>query len=122
VAARARARVTLFEAGAEIGGQFNLARRIPGKEEFAETLRYYRRMIEVDGVDLHLNTRVDAPTLAAMASTRWSSHRHRAARPELEGIDHPMVTGYIDVILGRRPWADGWRSWARAASASTSPS
>jgi 2,4-dienoyl-CoA reductase (NADPH2) len=50
-------RVTLFDSASEIGGQFNLAKRIPGKEEFFETLRYYRRMIDVHGIDLRLNTR-----------------------------------------------------------------
>ena len=54
LAARGHA-VDLFEADDAIGGQFNLARRIPGKEEFAETLRYYTRQIELTGVKLHLN-------------------------------------------------------------------
>ena len=66
VAAERGHAVTLFEAGAEIGGQFNLARRIPGKEEFNETLRYYRRMIEVHGIALRLNMRVDGAMLQAM--------------------------------------------------------
>jgi 2,4-dienoyl-CoA reductase (NADPH2) len=57
--------VTLFDAGSEIGGQFNLAKRIPGKEEFHETLRYYRRMIDKLGITLRLNTRVDAAALQA---------------------------------------------------------
>jgi 2,4-dienoyl-CoA reductase (NADPH2) len=60
VAAERGHRVTLFDAAAEIGGQFNLAKRIPGKEEFHETLRYYRRMIDVLRIELRLNTRVDA--------------------------------------------------------------
>ena len=60
VAAQRGHRVTLFEAGPAIGGQFNLARRIPGKEEFDETPRYFRRRIEVVGIDLKLNTTVDA--------------------------------------------------------------
>jgi len=103
VAARRGHAVTLFEAGAEIGGQFNLARRIPGKEEFAETLRYYRRMIDVDGVDLRLNTRVDARMLKAMAFDEVIvAAGIEPRRPVLEGIEHPMVAGYIDVILGRR--------------------
>jgi 2,4-dienoyl-CoA reductase (NADPH2) len=55
--------VTLFDAAAEIGGQFNMARRIPGKEEFSETLRYFRRRIEITGVDLRLNSRVSADDL-----------------------------------------------------------
>ena len=55
--------VTLFDAAGEIGGQFNIAKQIPGKEEFYETLRYYRRMIELTGVDLRLNQWVSAPDL-----------------------------------------------------------
>jgi 2,4-dienoyl-CoA reductase (NADPH2) len=95
--------VTLFEAGAEIGGQFNLAKRIPGKEEFVETLRYYRRMLEVHGVDTRLNTRADARTLAAMGFDEVIVATGIEPRvPELPGIDHPMVASYVDVILGRR--------------------
>jgi 2,4-dienoyl-CoA reductase (NADPH2) len=63
VAAQRGHRVTLFDAADAIGGQFNLAKRIPGKEEFYETLRYYTRMIEVHGITLRLNTRVDAALL-----------------------------------------------------------
>jgi 2,4-dienoyl-CoA reductase (NADPH2) len=56
--------VTLFDAASEIGGQFNIAKQIPGKEEFYETLRYYRRMIDLTGVDLRLNQFVNAADLA----------------------------------------------------------
>jgi 2,4-dienoyl-CoA reductase (NADPH2) len=104
VAARRGHRVTLFEAGAEIGGQFNLAKRIPGKEEFVETLRYYRRMIDVEGVELRLNTRADAAMLKALAFDEVIvATGIEPRRPQLEGLDHPMVAGYADVILGRRP-------------------
>lgn len=102
VAAERGHKVTLFDAAAEIGGQFNLARRIPGKEEFDETLRYYRRRIEVLGIDLKLNTRVDAAELKAgdfdqvIVATGIEPRK-----PQLEGIDHPKVVSYIDVILGR---------------------
>jgi 2,4-dienoyl-CoA reductase (NADPH2) len=103
VAAQRGHAVTLFEAGAEIGGQFNLAKRIPGKEEFVETLRYYRRMLEVHGVDTRLNTRADARTLAAMGFDEVIVATGIEPRvPELPGIDHPMVASYVDVILGRR--------------------
>jgi 2,4-dienoyl-CoA reductase (NADPH2) len=103
VAAQRGHAVTLFEAGAEIGGQFNLAKRIPGKEEFVETLRYYRRMLEVHGVDTRLNTRADARTLAAMGFDEVIVATGIEPRvPELPGIDHPMVVSYVDVILGRR--------------------
>ncbi len=55
--------VTLFDAAGEIGGQFNIAKQIPGKEEFYETLRYYRRMIDLTGVELRLNQFVSAADL-----------------------------------------------------------
>ncbi|MDO8375824.1 MAG: FAD-dependent oxidoreductase, partial [Aquabacterium sp.] len=103
VAAERGHRVTLFEAGAEIGGQFNLARRIPGKEEFAETLRYYRRMIDKLDITLRLNTAADAALLRAegfgevIVATGITPRR-----PDIPGIDHPKVVPYIDAILGRR--------------------
>jgi 2,4-dienoyl-CoA reductase (NADPH2) len=84
--------VTLFDAADEIGGQFNLAKRIPGKEEFHETLRYFRRMIDVHGVTLKLDTRVDAAMLAdggfdeIVIATGISPRR-----PDLPGIDHPKA-------------------------------
>ena len=104
VASKRGHRVTLFDAAAEIGGQFNLAKRVPGKEEFHETLRYYRRMIEVQGIELRLNTRVDAAMLAGMGFDEVVVATGITPRtPALEGIDHPMVVPYIDAILERRP-------------------
>ena len=101
VAAQRGHRVSLFEASGEIGGQFNLAKRIPGKEEFEETLRYYRRMIEVNGIELHLNTRVDADMLKAGGFDEVIVATGIAPRvPDIEGIDHPSVASYIDVIRG----------------------
>ncbi|MBI5260370.1 MAG: NADPH-dependent 2,4-dienoyl-CoA reductase [Bradyrhizobium sp.] len=95
--------VTLFEAGPEIGGQFNLARKIPGKEEFEETLRYFRRMIAVRGVELRLNTRVDADALKSEGFDEVIVATGIEPRvPNIEGIDHSKVVGYIDAILGRR--------------------
>lgn len=95
-------KVTLFEAGPEIGGQFNLARRIPGKEEFDETLRYFRRMIAVRGVELRLNTRAYTDALQSEGFDEVIIATGIEPRvPEIEGIDHPKVVGYIDAILGR---------------------
>ncbi len=103
VAAQRGHRVTLFEAGAEIGGQFNLAKRIPGKEEFNETLRYYQRMIALHHIELRLNTRVTADSLKAMKFDEVIiATGIEARRPVLTGIDHPKVLSYIDVILGRK--------------------
>ena len=96
-------KVTLFEAGPEIGGQFNLAKQIPGKEEFHETLRYFRRMIAVRGVELKLNTRADADALKAQGFDEVVVATGISPRtPAIEGIDHPKVVSYIDAILGRR--------------------
>ena len=104
VAAQRGHQVTLFDSAAEIGGQFNLAKRIPGKEEFHETLRYYRRMIDVHGIDLRLNARVDATMLNAMALDEIIVATGIEPRaPALDGIDHAKVVSYIDAILGRRP-------------------
>jgi 2,4-dienoyl-CoA reductase (NADPH2) len=104
VAAQRGHTVTLFDSGAEIGGQFNLARRIPGKEEFVETLRYYRRMMDVHAVDLRLNTRVDAALLRSMPFDEVIvATGIEPRKPVLDGIGHPMVMSYIDAILGHKP-------------------
>ncbi len=96
--------VTLFEASDEIGGQFNLAKRIPGKEEFQETIRYYKRMIEVHKIDLKLGVRVDAKRLQAGDFDKVVISTGITPRvPNISGIDHPSVVGYIDVILGKKP-------------------
>ena len=103
VAAERGHRVTLFDAAAEIGGQFNLAKQIPGKEEFHETLRYFRRRLEQLEVDVRLNTRVDAQQLSDGAFDHVVVATGISPRtPEIPGIDHPMVMGYIDAITGAR--------------------
>ncbi|PZN94657.1 MAG: NADPH-dependent 2,4-dienoyl-CoA reductase [Alphaproteobacteria bacterium] len=94
--------VTLYDAAPRIGGQFNLAARIPGKEEFSETLRYYNRMIEKLGIDLKLDTRADAAMLMGYDKVVIATGI-TPRRPEIEGIDHPKVAGYVDVIMGRVP-------------------
>ena len=104
VAAERGHKVTLIEAADEIGGQFNLARRIPGKEEFEETLRYYRRMIDVLGVDLRLGVHADADSLAREGFDEVLVATGVEPRtPDLPGIDHPKVVSYVDAILGARP-------------------
>lgn len=91
--------VTLFDAAAEIGGQLNMARRVPGKEEFDETLRYYRVQLDKHGVDVRLNTRVAAADLEGydevVVATGVSPRT-----PEIPGVDHPSVVGYVDVLRG----------------------
>ncbi len=95
--------VTLFEAAPEIGGQFNLAKRIPGKEEFAETLRYFRRRLDATGVKVKVSHRATAAELAADGFDHIALATGILPRtPEIPGIDHPKVARYIDVIEGRR--------------------
>ncbi|WP_417597598.1 FAD-dependent oxidoreductase [Oceanospirillum sp.] len=94
--------VTLFDAGSEIGGQFNYAKRIPGKEEFYETLRYFKRRIEVTGVELRLNTRVTAEDLKDFDEVILATGI-APRTPGIEGIDHPKVVSYIEAITGTKP-------------------
>jgi 2,4-dienoyl-CoA reductase (NADPH2) len=96
--------VTLFDSAAEIGGQFNLARRIPGKEEFGETLRYFGTRLKELKVDVQLNRRVSVDNPGA----DFSGYDHVVVatgivprRPAIPGIDHAKVTSYIDLLEGR---------------------
>lgn len=93
--------VTLFEAGTHIGGQFDLAQRVPGKEEFAETLRYFTRRIEVLGVDLRLGTRADDAALQGFDEVIVAT----GVTPrtlDIPGIDHPSVVSYDALLRGER--------------------
>jgi 2,4-dienoyl-CoA reductase (NADPH2) len=94
--------VSLFEAQPEIGGQFRLAMRIPGKEEFAETLRYYTRRLEVLGVDVRLSTTADVATLREYDAVVVATGV-RPRVPDLPGIDHAKVVTYPDAITGAVP-------------------
>ena len=94
--------VTLFDAAGEIGGQFTIARQIPGKEEFYETLRYYRRMIDLTGVDLRLNQLVSAADLIGFDEVILASGI-APRTPAIEGIDHPKVLSYLDVLRDKAP-------------------
>jgi len=95
--------VTLFDAADEIGGQFNIAKQIPGKEEFFETLRYYAKQIELTGVELKLNKRVTAEALndsdfdEVIIATGISPRT-----PAIEGVGHPKVLSYIDVLRDKK--------------------
>ena len=99
VAAERGHAVTLFEADTEIGGQFNMAKKIPGKEEFHETLRYYRRQLELSGVNVQLGTRVSASDLAegGFDEVVLATGVHPRTI-HLEGEDHEKVVRYIDVL------------------------
>ncbi|MBN3789742.1 NADPH-dependent 2,4-dienoyl-CoA reductase [Burkholderia sp. Ac-20353] len=91
--------VTLYEAGTEIGGQFNIARKVPGKEEFNETLRYFRKQIALRGVELRLNTRATAEMLMQGGFDDVVLATGIVPRtPSIEGVDHPKVLGYLDVL------------------------
>ncbi len=97
-------KVTLFEASAQVGGQFNIARKIPGKEEFNETLRYFRRQLELKGVTVRLNTRADAAALAQGGFDEVVLASGVVPRkPAIDGIDHPKVLGYLDVLRDEVP-------------------
>jgi len=96
--------VQLFESAAEIGGQFNMAKRIPGKEEFHETLRYFRERLSSLGVQLHLNTRVTADQLVKSGFDEIVLATGVAPRsPRIPGQDHPKVLTYVDVLLRNKP-------------------
>ncbi len=92
--------VTLFEAGDVIGGQFDLAKKIPGKEEFSETIRYYTRMLDKHGVDVRLNTRADIDALSRFDDVVLATGVTPRI-PDIPGIDHPMVLSYAEAILGK---------------------
>ena len=100
VAAERGHAVTLFDAEPAIGGQFNLARRIPGKEEFNETLRYYARRLDQTGVTTRLGTRVDAEGLAGFDVIVLATGVH-PRKVGFPGANHPKVASYVDVLTGR---------------------
>ncbi|MCQ2999596.1 NADPH-dependent 2,4-dienoyl-CoA reductase [Pseudomonas syringae] len=104
VAAERGHHVTLFDSAAEIGGQFNIAKRVPGKEEFYETLRYFARKLQTTGVEVRLNTRVAVEDLLGAGFDEVILATGIAPRmPAIPGIDHPKVLSYLDVILQRKP-------------------
>ncbi len=95
--------VTLFDAASEIGGQFNIAKQVPGKEEFFETIRYFGKMIEKTGVKLQLNTKVVSDDLIKAGFDEVFLATGIVPRmPEIEGIDHPMVMDYLDVLKHKK--------------------
>jgi 2,4-dienoyl-CoA reductase (NADPH2) len=100
--------VDLYDSAAEIGGQFNMAKRIPGKEEFHETLRYFRRKIETTGVNLHLNTRVSVDELVKgkydeVVIATGVTPRNPQIPGQEEGLNSGKVLYYSDLLLGNKP-------------------
>ncbi|AJD49028.1 2,4-dienoyl-CoA reductase [Isoalcanivorax pacificus W11-5] len=92
--------VTLFDASDRIGGQFNMAARVPGKEEFWETLRYFSKRIEQTGVKVELNRRIGQGELEQAFDEIVIATGVLPRQPAIEGIDHPMVCSYVQVLTG----------------------
>jgi 2,4-dienoyl-CoA reductase (NADPH2) len=104
IAARRGHRVTLFESADRIGGQFNMAKVIPGKEEFHETLRYYKRELELAGVRVLLGRTASAADLAGSDFDEVVLASGVLPRvPSIQGLDHAKVLSYVDVLLRGRP-------------------
>jgi 2,4-dienoyl-CoA reductase (NADPH2) len=96
--------VTLFEADKDLGGQFNIAKQVPGKEEFYETLRYFRTQIEITGVKAKYNTRVSADDLVKGGFDEIILATGVSPRtPAIDGVNHPKVLSYLDVLRDKKP-------------------
>jgi len=103
-AARRGFDVTLIDAAQEIGGQFNVAKQVPGKEEFYETLRYFGKQIELTGVKLQLGRKVSAQDLVTEGYQQVVLATGIVPRtPEIEGVHHPKVLSYLDVLRDKKP-------------------
>ena len=97
--------VTLYDAASEIGGQLNIARKVPGKQEFDETLRYFRHQLDAHGVDVRLGTRVSAADLDGYDEVVVATGV-TPRTPAIPGADHPSVLGYLDVLRDDAPVGD----------------
>lgn len=103
IAAQRGHSVDLFEASSEIGGQFNMAKKIPGKEEFYETIRYFNKQIEITGVNLYLNRKINQDELIAGQYDEVILCTGVTPRQlNIPGIDHPKALSYIDVLRGQK--------------------
>ena len=94
--------VSLFEGSDKLGGQFNQATVIPGKEEYQQTIRYFSVQLESLGVAIHLNTKVSAADLADYDEVVVATGVH-PRRLDFPGVDHPMVLDYNDVLRAKKP-------------------
>ncbi|MEU6537438.1 NADPH-dependent 2,4-dienoyl-CoA reductase [Streptomyces sp. NPDC047000] len=97
--------VTLYDGAAEIGGQLNVARKVPGKQEFDETLRYFRHRLAEEGVDVRLDTWVSAADLTGYDDVVVATGVTPRV-PGIPGVDHPSVLGYLDVLRDGAPVGD----------------
>nr|WP_269469357.1 NADPH-dependent 2,4-dienoyl-CoA reductase [Aeromonas enteropelogenes] len=96
--------VSLFDQASEIGGQFNFAKQIPGKEEFHETLRYFAKRLEKCGVELYLGQRQSAESLLGGGFDEVIlATGIRPRTPNIPGIEHPKVLSYLDVLRDHKP-------------------
>lgn len=102
VAAQRGHQVTLFDAAEEIGGQFNIAKQIPGKEEFYETIRYFNRQLELNGVVVKLGQKVSTEDLQQFDEVVLATGI-TPNTPGIEGIDNPLVLSYLDVLKFKKP-------------------
>ena len=97
-------KVTLYEAESVIGGQLNIAKRVPGKDEFNETLRYFNKQLELLKVDLRLNTPIEVSAIAGEAYDQVILASGVVPRiPDIQGMDHPSVLTYLDVLKYQKP-------------------
>ena len=101
VAAERGHEVTMFDGTTEIGGQFNIAKQIPGKEEFEETIRYFTQKIKTSGVNLKLNTIVDENQLKDFDLVILSTGI-KPRKPGIKGINHSKVMSYLDVLKDKK--------------------
>ncbi|MBV1884181.1 MAG: NADPH-dependent 2,4-dienoyl-CoA reductase [Pseudomonadales bacterium] len=93
--------VALFESASEIGGQLNLAKKVPDKAEFYEFIRYFQSQLDKHGVTVHLNTRVDANRLKDNYDEVIVATGITPRIPDIPGIDHPCVISYLDLLSGK---------------------
>jgi len=104
IAAQRGHEVVLFDADSALGGQFNIAKQIPGKEEFYETIRYFEKQLEIHKVTVKLNTRVSADDLESGNFDEIILATGIEPRtPKIEGIEHQKVLNYIDVLKFKKP-------------------
>ena len=103
IAAQRGHHVTLFDSESEVGGQFNMAKQIPGKEEFYETIRYYKKQLKLHNVKLILNKRVVKSDLEHSDFEEIIIATGISPRtPNIEGIDHSKVVSYLDVLKHKK--------------------
>lgn len=100
-------KVELFDKISEIGGQFNVAKQIPGKEEFYETLRYFNKQLSLHNISVHLNSEQNAESLlAAGFDDVILATGIKPRKLDIEGIDHPKVLSYLQVLREKAPVGD----------------